>query len=232
MKITVAKITAALNSTAIGLTGAVAALAIVFLMPSARADIVTQSSLPDVVLVNGTSSGSQGFADIGAPSVDSGNINTGTSFTVGNMISTGASIGYFSGLTTQILGPVTFNSSVGSSLSFGNGTLGTFTSTSITEQTNVPGERSFYISGNFTAGSFNPALTPSPAPASVVIGFTQSPAGTGAISDSATLSIPPAAVPEPSTIVLATVGMAAAVDADRMRRRGTVRGTATKQDRT
>jgi hypothetical protein len=148
------------------------------------------------------------------------------------MISTGASIGYFSGLSTQILGPVTFNASVGSSLSFGNGTLGTFTSTSITEQTNVPGERSFYISGNFTAGSFNPALTPSPAPASVVIGFTQSPAGTGAISDSATLSIPPAAVPEPSTIVLATVGMAAAVAADRMRRRGTVRGTATKQDRT
>lgn len=226
------KITAALNSTAIGLTGAVAALAIVFLASSARADIVTQSSLPDVVLVNGTSSGSQGFADIGTPTVDSGNINTGTSFTVGNMISTGASIGYFSGLSTQILGPVTFNASVGSSLSFGNGTLGTFTSTSITEQTNVSGERSFYILGNFTAGSFNPALTPNPAPASVIIGFTQSPAGTGAISDSATLSIPPAAVPEPSTIVLATVGMAAAVAADRMRRRGTVRGTATKQDRT
>jgi hypothetical protein len=226
------KITAALNSTAIGLTGAVAALAIVFLASSARADIVTQSSLPDVVLVNGTSSGSQGFADIGTPTVDSGNINTGTSFTVGNMISTGASIGYFSGLSTQILGPVTFNASVGSSLSFGNGTLGTFTSTSITEQTNVSGERSFYILGNFTAGSFNPALTPNPAPASVIIGFTQSPAGSGAISDSATLSIPPAAVPEPSTIVLATVGMAAAVAADRMRRRGTVRGTATKQDRT
>jgi hypothetical protein len=226
------KLTAALNSTAVALTGAVAALAIVLLTSSARADIVTQNSLPDVVLVNGTSTGSQGFADIGTPAVDSGNINTGTSFTVGNMISTGASIGYFSGLSTQILGPVTFNASVGSSLSFGNGTLGTFTSTSITEQTNVSGERSFYILGNFTAGSFNPALTPNPAPASVIIGFTQSPAGSGAISDSATLSIPPAAVPEPSTIVLATVGMAAAVAADRMRRRGTVRGTATKQDRT
>lgn len=226
------KIAALVRSTAVAITGAVAALAVTLLASSARADLVTQSALPDVVFVNGTSSGSQGFADIGTPSVDSGNINTGTAFTVGNMISTGASIGYFSGLSTQILGPVTFNASVGSSLSFGNATFGSFASTSITEQTNATGERSFYILGNYTAGSFNPALTPNPAPASLIIGFTQSPAGTGAISDSATLSIPPAAVPEPSTIVLATVGIAAAVAADRMRRRGTVPASGTKQDRT
>lgn len=220
-----------IRSTAFGLTGAVAALAVTVLASSARADLVTQNSLPDVVFVSGTSAGSQGFADIGTPSVDSGNINTGTAFTVGNMISTGASLGYFSGLPTQILGPVSFNAAVGSSLTFGNATLGSFTSTSITEQTNAAGERSFYVLGNFTAGSFNPSLTPNPAPASLIIGFTQSPAGTGAISDSATLSIPPAAVPEPSTIVLATVGMAAAVAADRMRRRGKVRTAGSKQDR-
>jgi len=220
-----------IRSTAVGLTGAVAALAVIVLASSARADLVTQNSLPDVVFVSGTSAGSQGFADIGTPSVDSGNINTGTAFTVGNMISTGASLGYFSGLPTQILGPVSFNVAVGSSLTFGNATLGSFTSTSITEQTNAAGERSFYVLGNFTAGSFNPSLTPNPAPASLIIGFTQSPAGTGAISDSATLSIPPAAVPEPSTIVLATVGMAAAVAADRMRRRGKVRTAGSKQDR-
>ncbi|MFM7242680.1 MAG: PEP-CTERM sorting domain-containing protein [Planctomycetaceae bacterium] len=219
------------RSRAIRITGAAAALAVSFLASATRADIVTQSSLPDVVLVAGTSSGSQAFADIGTPTTDSGNINTGTSFTIGNMISTGASLGYFAGLSTQILGPVTFSTASGTSLSFGNATLGTFTSTSITEQTNASGERSFYVLGSFSAGTFNPALSPNPAPASLILGFTQSPAGTGAISDSATLSIPPAAVPEPSTIVLATVGIAAAVATHRVRRRGSVRTAGSTQDR-
>lgn len=201
-----------LMSAAVGSMRAVCGFTMLALVATvASADLVTQSGLPDVVLVNGTSSGSQGFADIGAPSVDSGNINTGTSFTIANMVSTGASVGYFTGLSTQLLGPVTFNSSVGSSLSFGNATFGTFTSTSITEQTNASGERSFYVLGSYSAGTFNPALTPNPAPASLIVGFTQSPAGSGAISDSASLSIPPAAVPEPSTLVLAAVGMGVAV---------------------
>jgi hypothetical protein len=205
---------------ALGSMIAVSAFAVLALVASvATADIVTQSGLPDVVFVNGTSTGSQGFADIGAPTVDSGNINTGTSFTIGNMVSTGASVDYFSGLSTQILGPVTFNASVGTSFTFGNATLGTFTSTSISEQTNVSGERSFYVLGTFTPGTFNPALSPNPAPASVIVGFTQSPAGSGAISDSASLSIPPAAVPEPSTLVLATVGVGVALSVDAGRRR-------------
>lgn len=207
-------------SSAFGSMIAVSAFTVLAILASvASADIVTQHALPDVILVAGTSNGSQGFADIGTPVVDSGNINTGTSFTIGNMISTGASLGYFTGLSTQILGPVTFNSSLGTSLTFGNATMGNFVSTSITEQTNAAGERSFYVLGNFTAGSFNPALTPNPAPASLIVGFTQSPAGTGAISDSATLSIPPAAVPEPSTLVLATVGVAAVASVDMERRR-------------
>jgi hypothetical protein len=225
------KTSATLRSTAIRLSGVLAALALTVLASVSRAELVSQSAIPDVVFVNGTSSGSQGFADIGSPSVDSGNINTGTSFTIGNMISTGASLGYFTGLSTQIFGPITFNAGVGSSLSFGNATFGSFTSTSITEQTNAAGERSFYILGNYTAGTFNPALSPNPAPASVIVGFTQSPAGTGAISDSASLSIPPAAVPEPSTIVLATVGIAAAIAVERSRRRKPIRVAAAPQDR-
>jgi len=224
------KISASFRSKAIRITGVMTALAISCLASVSRADIVTQNELPDVVLVSGTSTGSQAFADIGSPTVDSGNINTGTSFTIGNMISTGASIGYFTGLPTQLFGPVTFSAASGSSLTFGNATFGTFTSTSITEQTNAAGERSFYILGNYSAGTFNPALTPSPAPASLIVGFTQSPAGTGAISDSASLSIPPAAVPEPSTIVLATVGIAAAVAADRMRRRGSAHAVGSKRN--
>lgn len=225
------KISHSIRSAAIRVTGVVAALAIVCLASATRADILTQSSLPDVVLVSGTSSGSQAFADIGTPTVDSGNINTGTAFTIGNMISTGASLGYFTGLSTQIFGPVTFTTASGTSLSFGNAAFGQFTSTSIVEQTNASGERSFYVLGSYSAGTFNPALTPNPAPASLIVGFTQSPAGTGAISDSATLSIPPAAVPEPSTIVLATVGIAAAVATDRMRRRGAGKAAGGKRAR-
>jgi hypothetical protein len=199
--------------------GAVAAItAVTCCAFTSRADIVTQNELPDVVLVNGTSTGSQAFADIGSPSVDSGNINTGTSFTIGNLISTGASAGYFTGLPTQIFGPVAFSPVVGSSLSFGNATFGSFLSTSITEQTNVAGERSFYVLGNYTAGTFDPALAPNPAPASMIVSFTQSPAGTGSISDSASISIPPAAVPEPSTILLAGVGLAGGLVVDQSRR--------------
>lgn len=196
---------------------ALAAFAAITSPFAAFGDELTQSELPDVVFVSGTSTGSQGFADIGSPSVDSGNINTGTTFTIGNMISTGASVGYFSGLSTQIFGPIAFNPTVASSISFGNATFGSFLSNSITEQTNAPGERSFLVLGNYTAGTFNPALTPNPAPASMTISFTQTPAGTGAISDSATLSIPPA-VPEPSTALLACVGVAGGLAVDQSRR--------------
>jgi hypothetical protein len=217
--------------------GAFAAIAAVtFANTIARADEITQSELPTVVFVNGTSNGSQGFADIGAPSVNTGNVSTATTFTIGNMISTAAQTGYFTGLSSQIFGPVAFNPAVGSSLSFGNGTFGNFLSTSIVEQTNSTtggsAERSFYVLGNYTAGTFNPALTPSPAPASLLISFTQTPAGTGAISDSATLSIPPAAVPEPSTLMLACVGIAGgiAIQQNRRHRRRLTAAAATQDD--
>jgi hypothetical protein len=133
--------------------------------------------------------GSQGMIDLGSPNAQPGNdINTATTFTVGNLITTGSSSGYFAGLTTQVLGPVTFNTGVGTSMSFGNATLGSFASTSITPQTNTPGERSFLIRGNFTAGAFNPALTPNPAPTVLRISFTQVLGGVGAISSSATMA--------------------------------------------
>ena len=128
--------------------GAVAAItAVTCCALTSRADIVTQNELPDVVFASGTSTGSQALADIGAPSVDSGNINTGTSFTIGNLISTGANAGCFTGLSTQLYGPVTFSPAVGSSLSLGNATFENFLSTSITEQTKVVGKRSFYVLG-------------------------------------------------------------------------------------
>jgi hypothetical protein len=183
--------------------GVLASIAVVSLCAAkARADILTVSNLPPVTPTSGTSSGSQGFADIGAPSVS-------------------AQIGYFTGLSTQIFGPVTFVPADGTSLSFGNATMGSFASTSITELTNSPGQRSFYVLGMFSAGTFDPSLTPDPAPASLLITFNQTPENTGAISNSSTLAIPPAAVPEPSTLVIAGLGLAgfAAVDVRRRRRR-------------
>ena len=145
-----------------------------------------------------TTTGSQGFSDIGAASASPADINTATNITIANLISTGSQSGYFAGLTTQIFGPVTFNVSTPGSFSFGNGTFGSFVSTAIVETENTPGTRSFYVRGTFTAGTFNPTLTPTPAPASLLISFTQSPAGRGAISDSATLSIPPTPTPTPA----------------------------------
>jgi len=128
--------------------GAVAAItAVTYCAFNARADIVTQNELPDVVFVAGTSNGSQTFADIGSPNLDSGTINSATSFTIGNRNSTGASAGYFTGLPTQLYGPVPFSPAVGLSLSFGNGGFENFLSTPITEQTNVAGKRNFYVLG-------------------------------------------------------------------------------------
>ncbi|MGI9178691.1 MAG: PEP-CTERM sorting domain-containing protein [Pirellulales bacterium] len=197
---------------------AVAIAAVTCCAANARADLLTQNELPVVFPTAEASTGSQGFADIGTPVADTSNINTASTLTIGNLISTGASVGYFTGLSTQTFGPVAFNPAVASSIGFGNGTFGSFLSTSITEQTNAPGERSFYVLGHYTAGTFNPALVPNPAPASMTISFTQSPAGVGgAISDSATLSIPPA-VPEPTTSALAGIGIAGALVLDQSRR--------------
>lgn len=213
------------------LGSAVAIATVACCAANARADILTQNELPEVFQTASPSTGSQGFADIGAPTVNSGNINTATTFIIGNLTSTGASIGYFTGLSTQVFGPVAFDLSIGSSISFGNPTFGNFLSTSITEQTNTAGERSFLVLGNYTSGTFNPALTPNPAPASMTVSFTQTPAGTGAISDSATLSIPPA-VPEPSTLALAGIGVASAliVDQSRRHRRRRAAGLTAKSD--
>ncbi len=161
-------------------------------------------------VANADSTGSQGFADLGTPAAVGGNINTATQFTVGSLITNSSSTGVFAGIPTQSFGSVSFDTTVGSSLSFGNSTFGNFASTSITEISNSAGQVSFYVLGNFTGGSYTGTLSPNPAPASFTVSFTQTPAGTGAISDSSTLSIPPvpSGVPEPSSIVLVGLGLA------------------------
>ena len=164
--------------------------------------------------------GSQAFADIGSATASpTGNINTATSFTLGNLLSTGGQTGVFSGMTTQIFGAVPFDILVPNSLSFTTATFGTFLSTSFTEQSNVSGSRSFLVLGTYTAGTYVGSTNPSPADASLTISFTQTPAATGSISSSATLSIPPVAVPEPSTIMLASIGIGGVIVLDAQRRK-------------
>jgi hypothetical protein len=197
--------------------GALAAIAAVTCLNlAARADVLTQSELPQVFPVAAPpSAGSQGFVDLGTPTVNTGNIDTATSFTIADLRTTSANVLYFAGFpalsTTFTPSPITFTVGSGTSLSFSafsGPDFGSFVSSSITEDASGPGFRTFTFVGSYTAGSYfeGSPLIPNPAPASFRIAFTQTPVGTGAISNSATLAIPP--VPEPSTMMLAVVGIA------------------------
>ncbi len=161
--------------------------------------------------------GTQGFADLGSPQAGgstTGNINTATTFKIGDMFTTSSNTGIFSGLGSQNIGAVSFDTTSANSLSFTNTAFGTFTSTSIDEYTNKPGTVAFYVLGTWTPGTYNnnnTTYTGGPYDASFTISFTQTPAGAGnAISDSATFSIPPSgnpSVPEPASIVMGLTGL-------------------------
>jgi hypothetical protein len=152
--------------------------------------------------------GAQAFADIGSPTAGgstTGNINTATAFTIGNMISTSNSTGIFTGMSTQTFGTVSFNLGTATSLAFGNSVFGSFASTSIVEATNIPGSIAIYVLGNWTPGTQG-GQSGGPFASSFTITYNQTPPGAGgAISDSATFSTPPTlmpGVPEPASIVM------------------------------
>ena len=153
--------------------------------------------------------GSQGFADIGTPTVDTGNINTATSLTIGDLITTTSQQGGFAGLPTQAFGTVNFNLTSFTSLTFQNSTFGSFSSTSITKTPSTSGTVDLYVLGSFTPGTFFGGG--SAQATSFTISFTQTPASTGSISDSSTLATPPATppgvVPEPASVALASIGL-------------------------
>lgn len=167
-------------------------------------------------------SGAQGFGDLGVTVAASTNdINTATSFTFGNLISTNVSTGYFAGLPTQSFGSETFTVSDPLSLQFGNAVFGLFSSTKITQLNNddAVGSRSFKFEGLYTKGTFGTAFTPNPAPATFTLNLNQN-AGTGAaISTNSTLEFAAQPVPEPTTLALLAVaaGTAAAMRARRQK---------------
>lgn len=150
--------------------------------------------------------GTQAFAMTGTTTADTGNINTATVFTMTDVLSAESQTGYFVGLpeATEI-GTWSFDTKIGTSLTFANPAFGTFQSTVITTESNTvtPGQqRTFYIVGTLSGGTLGP-LTPSPAPASITISFTQTGA---AISASATLSIPPTKAKSPVLVAANDLG--------------------------
>jgi len=146
--------------------------------------------------------GTQAFLALGDTTASpSGNINTATTFTLNNVVCTGAQTGWFQTIAVapgSSAGTWTIDTNNPASLTFTHPKFGTFQSTSITTESNtvVPGQqRTFYVLGTLSGTLANPVV-PSPAPASLTIGLTQTGA---AISSSATLSLPP---PPPKSPVL------------------------------
>src|SRR5208283_4238851 len=75
----------------------------------------------------------------------------------GDLYSTTANTGIFAGMPNQDLGKITFSTSSGTSMTFGDSAFGTFHSTSITEASNAVsatgGAVAFYVLGDWTPGS-------------------------------------------------------------------------------
>ena len=150
------------------------------------------------------------FSDIGSPAASpTGNINTATSFTLGEVINNADGAGSFAGLGTQLFGTVTFSTSSATSFHLNNPTFGTFDSTQIQLALAAPGTVKYNILGIYNSGSFDGGTTFNQ-PASYTITFTQSPISTGNIADSSIFSIPPVAVPEPGSLALLGMGVGAA----------------------
>ena len=159
--------------------------------------------------------GTQGFADIGTPTADAGNLSAATTFMMGDLVSTTANTGIFTGMPNQIFGSVSFDTTMPGSLMFGNGVFGHFTSTSFTE-TFMPRAVIIFALGEWTPGTQG-GVTGGPFMSDVTIAFTQT-AG-GAISDSATFATPPpSSVPEPATLGLMALGLAVGLAGRRRRR--------------
>ena len=151
--------------------------------------------------------GTQGIVDLGPTSADTSNILTATSFSLGDLLSTGNHTGIFDGLSNQDFGAVTFSTTSG--LMFTSTEFGTFDGTSVSLQSKGATSISYYVLGDWTHGSHG-GVTGGPYPSSFTISFTQTGGAGGAISDSGTFAVPPSGtVPEPATWAMLGLGFAA-----------------------
>jgi hypothetical protein len=183
--------------------------------------------------------GSIGFNDQGQPLANgsaTGNIDAASTLTIGDLNTTNATSGLFVGVGKNIdLGSVTFSTSNGANTTFSftdaTGKFGSFVSQTITSIISGNGVESYYILGLFTPGNYTGYGTYAtgmanngPLSASITVSFTQTPAGGGAgssISDSATMSVPPAGltVPEPASFAMVAIGLGGIFAVGRFRRR-------------
>jgi hypothetical protein len=179
--------------------------------------------------------GTQGFNDQGTPLANgssTGDIETASTLTIGDMNTSSASTGLFIGVGKNIdFGTINFSTTIGANTSFnlrdGSNFFGSFSSTNLSVISSGNGVESFYITGNFTPGTYSGygsyatgSLNAGPESASITISFTQT--GNGSISDSATLAVPPsgiAAVPEPASVSMIVMGLGGVFAAGRRYRR-------------
>ncbi len=151
--------------------------------------------------------GSISFSDIGTTTASpSGDINTATSYTLGEVINNSDGTGVFAGLGSQLFGSVTFSPQTANSFNFSNPVFGSFASTSIYVVSQAAGTITYNILGTYNSGSFDGGTIVND-PASYTLNFNQNPPSTGSIGDSATFSIPP--VPEPGSVALLGMGVGA-----------------------
>jgi hypothetical protein len=154
--------------------------------------------------------GHQGFIAFSPSTTNTGNINTATTFMLGSWTSTRVSDGIFVGMQPQDFGDLFLDTTIPTSLSFGNAVFGTFASTSITKEAAPTGTASIFATGNWTPGTHG-GVTGGPFASELTLSLTQTPANTGSISASATFATPQEKVPEPSTFVLLLTGLAGVV---------------------
>jgi hypothetical protein len=164
----------------------------------------------------GSVSGSLAFLDVGKTSVNTGDINTSTTFAFGDLVTSQNSSGIFAGpgtsLTDQNFGATSFSAgwALNDSFSISSAAFGTFKSTSISQPVNTPGLVVFSVVGNYTGGAFDPSVKD--VSGTFTFTFTQDPAHTGVISGAGVFGIgaspaaggsdPPLVVPEPATLVM------------------------------
>ncbi|RBP16844.1 putative secreted protein with PEP-CTERM sorting signal [Roseiarcus fermentans] len=153
--------------------------------------------------------GSQGFADIGTTLADGlpdGDINTATSFTIGELITNQSNDGVLTGMPMQDFGAVSFSTTSGTSLTFGNAVFGTFQSTSISAGAADPDIVYYTADGVWTPGSQGGVTDMRLASFAFSLTRTVS-ANAGSLSWSGTFAVTDIAVPEPSTWAMMLAGL-------------------------
>lgn len=158
--------------------------------------------------------GSQGATSLDASGNDA-SLAAATSFTLASNSTTGSATGDYSGYGIAALDNTVLDTTSLSTFSFGSVDFGTFSASTGAELSGPADTRTFYFTGSFTPGSNLLFAGVSSNTASVLMNINQSGGTGGAISLSWTLNTPiaapptdpPANTPEPSTILLAGLGI-------------------------